>query len=295
MKSRFMKFRLASAIVFFAAVLLAPNLHSACKFSILFVNEFKGAFKPSSNLGGAKELAGIINKIRVKNDKEGRDTVLFFVGGVMSDNASTFRGHEVEYMNLLGVQAAVLGGSDFAEGASAIKKVLKDAKFEVLAANVLDKGGERLFITPSYVMPITEYCKLGIVGVTSQKSGGSAGLTFENPVEYAKDYMDELVEQSDMQIALAYVPSGNARAIATGASGVDLVLSGGNNVSAPGACETVGKAVVCEAPPYGSYIGRVDVDIDSGVKIVNEEFIPVKGGTMWTPKPIKEWLKGLGI
>lgn len=272
-----------------------------CRISILHFNDFHGFLEaPKGALGGGAELAGLINKISTANEKEGRETILLFGGDLMSGTpvSEKYKGKaEFEFLNMLNVQAMVVGNHDFDFGISALKDNMKIANFTALAANIIDKKNERLFAEASFVVSTESGCKIGIMGLTaantpSMTGGDVSTLKFENPITYAGYYIDDLVEQSDLKIALTHLDRSDDIKLAKTVAQLDLVIGGHDHVRPADYCINVGKIPVCETPPNGQYLGKIDIDVTGGKVIIKgKELIHVKGGKIWTPKPVKELLK----
>jgi 2',3'-cyclic-nucleotide 2'-phosphodiesterase (5'-nucleotidase family) len=172
----------------------------------------------------------------------------------------------------------VLGGRDFDYGTAALEKNLKGLKITALAANILlKKGATPLFTPATYVIPLETGCRVGLVGLTSSEGGSSpANLEFTDPIEAADNYIGDLSEQSEVQIALTHIGIAKDAELAGKVPDLDLILGSADPASkGAGHCSDVGKTPVCRTPPNGTHLGRIDIVI-SGNKAVIErkELIP---------------------
>lgn len=279
--------RFVFTVIIFICLALGSSYASAseCKLTILHFNDLHGHLgTPEKGLGGAARLASLIGKIGAANEKSGRYTLLLNGGDVISGTpvSEKFEGQaEFDFLNAIGTEAMVIGNHDFDFGIEPLKKNMKAANFAILSANIIDKPAKRLFTTATYVFPLEKGCRVGIIGLTMDTTpiltgGDVSSLEFGNPIKYAGFYIDDLLEQSEVQVALTHLGVADDIKLAGSVPGLDVVVGGHNHVSAEEYCRVVKGIPVCQTPAYGKYLGRIDLKVENGRVVVEKtELIPI--------------------
>lgn len=281
-----MRSRKLSYIFFFAVFLFLSNVSaSECKLTILHFNDTHGYLTtPKKGLGGGARIANLVANIEAENNIEGRHTILLHGGDLISGTplSGQYKGEaEFKFLGAIGTEVMVLGNHEFDFGIDSLKKNIKHADFPVLAANIIDKKAERLFTTATYVIPFVNECTIGIVGVVTDKTpsmtgGDTSSLKFYDPVESANQYVDDLEDQADVQIALTHIERERDVQLAEKVPYIDVVVGGHDHVNSEDYCKTVKNIPVCETPANGKYVGRIDLSVKNGkVTIEKTELIPV--------------------
>lgn len=258
-------------------------------FTILHFNDFHShlePFKPHDadvDVGGAARLAGAINAVREENAAAGVPTYLLVAGDaitVTTYSVATRGEATFAALNVMGVDAMVLGNHEFDYGPENQKRLVELAEFPVLCANVHAEG------TPGE-SPVLPYIKLGdnpgilIIGLTTEKTTVTThpknveGLLFENPAAVAKGVISEAGDEADVIIALTHLGFHADRKLAEGVPELDLVVGGHSHTKV----ETpayVGDTAIVQAYDYGRFLTRVDCHFENGeFEIVNYELIPI--------------------
>jgi len=292
--------RIGVAFVILAIIFVSTiSFANQCKITILHFNDFHGAIKnPKKGLGGATRLANVVGKIDKQNLKEGRHTLLFSGGDLVSGTpvSDKYQG-EVEYkfLNMIGTEAMVVGNHEFDFSVDTFRKRMKKSNFPILSANIIDKKNERLLTTSAtYTFPLDKGCRLGIMGLTTKgtpqtTSGDVSSLQFTDPIQAASDYIDDFVEQHEIKVALTHMGVAGDVKLAQKVKGFDLVVGGHDHVTPADYCRVVKGTTVCQTPAKGQYVGRIDLAVNNGrVTVEKTELIPVKGGQS---KDVKELIK----
>ncbi len=292
-------FKRINGILVFVAIVLASTISFAnqCKITILHFNDFHGA------IGSAARLASVVGKIDKKNLKEGRHTLLFFGGDLISGTpiSHKYKG-EVEYkfLNAIGTEAMVVGNHEFDFGVDTFRKRMKEANFPILSANIVDKKNERLLTTTAtYTFPLGKGCRLGVMGLTSKDTpemtdADVSSLQFSDPIKAASDYIDDFVDQHEVKVALTHMGVDQDIKLAKKVKsidhkGFDVVIGGHDHVDTDDHCRVAKGVTVCQTPANGKYVGRIDLTVNNGrVTVEKTELIPVKGGQS---KDVKNLLK----
>jgi len=164
-----------------------------------------------------------------------------------------------------GASAFLPGERDLAIGPALLTRLLRQAKIPVVAANLVDSRGKRLFDADRMVE--IKGIKVGIFGVIRALPGDSAqwkawGLDATDPEAAARAAVESL-RQRGARIVVALVHAGNyeeAKTLVAAVPGIDWAVLGHSamNLDTP---ELVGTARMLEAFTMGKHIGRLDLHV----------------------------------
>jgi len=170
----------------------------------------KQAFR-DANRGGIARREVLLNELR-KQEK----SLLLLDAGDFSQGTpfyNTFKGEvEVKMMNLLKYDAVALGNHEFDNGAEALAKILKRARFRVLCANYDVTNSPLKGIVRPYTIIKRNGAKIGIIGVginpdglISEKNFG--GIVYLDPIETVNRIAAQLKESKgcDVVIVLSHL------------------------------------------------------------------------------------------
>ncbi|TCB90720.1 ExeM/NucH family extracellular endonuclease [Micromonospora zingiberis] len=167
---------------------------SPVDLQLLSINDFHGRLESPATVGGqpvggAAQLAGLVNQLRAQNpntafvsagDNIGAST---FISAIDDDNPT------IDALNQMGLTASAVGNHEFDKGIVDLTgRVTDRADFPLLGANVY-RGDNR--VLPAYSVSTIGGVKVGFVGVVTEQTGslvspdGIAGLTFRDPVAEA--------------------------------------------------------------------------------------------------------------
>ncbi|GAB1515965.1 ExeM/NucH family extracellular endonuclease [Actinophytocola sp. KF-1] len=263
---------------------------------VLGINDFHGRLEPpSAGVGGAAQLAGLVNQLREQNpntlflsagDNIGAST---FVSAIDNDNPT------LDALNLMGLDAAAVGNHEFDKGFADLSgRVTDRADFPYLGANVY-RGDER--VLPAYDVRTVAGVRVGIVGVVTEQTAslvspdGIAGLTFRDPVAEADAVAGQLKDgdeangEADVVVLLAHEGAateniGSAADLQNdpvfgdftrASADIDAILSGHTHqpyafeIPVPGTDRT---RPVIQAEDYGVKLGKATLSIDPATKTV---------------------------
>ncbi|MFC6015616.1 ExeM/NucH family extracellular endonuclease [Plantactinospora solaniradicis] len=262
---------------------------------LLSVNDFHGRLESPGNapdgrpIGGAAQVAGLVNQLRAENPNTA------FVSGGDNIGASTFisaiddDNPTIDALNQIGVAASAVGNHEFDKGiADLTGRVTDRADFPLLGANVY-RGDERAL--PAYSVSTIGGIRVGFIGVVTEQTGslvspdGIVGITFREPVAEANAVAGQLKDgdpangEADVVVLLAHEGAATenidsaeelandpvfgkfTRANAT----IDAIFSGHTHqpyafeVPVPG---TDKLRPVVQAEDYGKRLGRVNLTFD---------------------------------
>ncbi|WP_225853617.1 ExeM/NucH family extracellular endonuclease [Micromonospora sp. AMSO31t] len=269
---------------------------------LLSINDFHGRLESPATVngqpvGGAAQLAGLVNQLRAQNpntafvsagDNIGAST---FVSAIDNDNPT------LDALNAMGLSVSAVGNHEFDKGFADLSgRVTDRANFPYLGANVY-RGDQR--VLPAYSVSTIGGVKVGFIGVVTEQTGslvspdGIAGLTFRDPVAEANAVADQLKDgdpangEADVVVLLAHEGAAeenidSAARLANDPvfgkytradADIDVILSGHTHqpyafmVPVPG---TSKLRPVLQAEDYGVKLGKVTLTYDPATKSVTD-------------------------
>lgn len=189
------------------------------ELQLLGINDFHGRLESPATVGGqpvggAAQLAGLVNQLRAENpntafvsagDNIGAST---FISAVDGDNPT------IDALNAAGLTVAAVGNHEFDKGiADLTGRVTDRADFPYLGANVY-RGDQR--VLPAYEVRAIGGVRVGFVGVVTEQTAnlvspdGIAGLTFRDAVAEANTVAGQLSDgnadngEADVVVLLAH-------------------------------------------------------------------------------------------
>ncbi|WP_433530416.1 ExeM/NucH family extracellular endonuclease [Micromonospora sp. CA-263727] len=186
---------------------------------LLSINDFHGRLESPATVGGqavggAAQLAGLVNQLRGQNpntafvsagDNIGAST---FISAINDDNPT------IDALNQMGLAASAVGNHEFDKGiADLTGRVTDRADFPLLGANVY-RGADR--VLPAYSVSNVGGVRVGFVGVVTEQTAslvspdGIRGLTFRDPVAEANLVAGQLKDgnpengEADVIVLLAH-------------------------------------------------------------------------------------------
>ncbi len=184
-------------------------------------------------------------------------------------------------MNALGYDAMTIGDHDFDWGLPALRKASREAKFPLLAADIVDSSGRPAF--PAYVVRQAGAVRVGIAGINARGPAArldatrTGGLRFGAPLEAARRVVEHLrtAERCDLVVLVARAglrgeasadatdpghEEITADAIARAVQGVDVLVMGRTHERVP---SVLRKETLCsQAGRWAEQVGRVDLELE---------------------------------
>ena len=273
--------------IFFSFVLFCSTfgvVAQAQELVILHTNDTHSQIEPNAttakydaNMGGVVRRDAIIRSIRAKHENVILIDAGDFVQGTPYFNA--FNGDvEIEMMNRMGYQVAVLGNHEFDNGIDPLVHILKQADFPFIIANY-DCSATAL---APYVKPTTIIeqagIKIGFIGIGSQPEGliaakNMVGIVVLDPVVEINKHAALLREAGcDYVVVVSHMgyerddDTRGDRMLAAQSHGVDLIIGGHSHTLLKQCVEVTnkdGKPVrITQAGGRGAYLGRIDLKFE---------------------------------
>jgi 5'-nucleotidase/UDP-sugar diphosphatase len=221
--------------------------HKAISLNVAHVNDTHSQFEATSqtvtfDIQGSQEQTGtqmggyprLITKIKELQSNNPKMLTLHAGDAVQGTLYFVEHGEkaDVEMLNLMKLDAFVLGNHEFDRGPQLAADLIQDAQFPVLGANV-DASNEPLLkdkITP-YVIKDVDGEKVAILGLLTETTAEIAKpgntVTFEDPVTKAKALVTEVEGQGiNKIILLSHLGYDKDIELAKAVAGIDVIVGG---------------------------------------------------------------------
>jgi 2',3'-cyclic-nucleotide 2'-phosphodiesterase (5'-nucleotidase family) len=232
-------------------------------------------------VGGVDRLASVVCTVRAAYPGS---VLLIDAGDLIGDTmiADLTRGKAlIAALNHLDYDAMTVGNHEPDFGSGELRKRIAEAKFPVLAANLLERPGGSLLARPSVLRKVGGVA-VGLLGLAYGKTACTTapknveGLSFTDPTEAAKRHVSLLRrEGADIVIALTHLGLGADIQLARDVEGIDVIV-GGHSHNRMIEALRVGDTLIVQAGAHGSDLGRLDLTVERG-KIVRHrrDLIPL--------------------
>lgn len=249
---------------------------------ILYTNDIHGAIlpvpdkdNPAVQNGGVSYLASMVKDIRQEGEAlvmDGGDWAQgTYLGGF--DQGQTM----IKVMNAIGYDSTVIGNHDFDWGRPALDKMMEEADFHVLGANIIDTGSNKVMdgVTPYFVKEVNGV-KIGVVGVTSERTKSETaapnteGLKFNSVAQTVRQAIPELKKQgAELIVVSSHQGLQNDERLAKEVKGIDVIV-GAHSHTRLNDGKMVGNTLVVQAGAKSSHLGELELQVDKNTgKIVN--------------------------
>ena len=248
--------------------------------------------------GGYARIAALVTQIRA----ESTDCLFCDCGDTFQ---GTYPAQETQgkalipILNAMGIDA-MAAHWEFAYGPEVFQQRVSELNYPMLAINVFDKAtNKRVF--PSYVVKEIGGLRIGLVGIASNIIDKTMPPSYSEGIYFTlgKDELPPVInilqsdEKVDLIILISHLGFPQDLKLLSEVQGIDICLSGHthNRLSEP---VIVGKTIVIQSGCHGSFLGRLDVEVNDG-KIIDyrHQLIEVKANTEPDPeveKLVKEAL-----
>lgn len=248
----------------------APEpLPQEVKITILHTNDMHARIVASKTELGHSRIASAFADIKSKNPNT-----------ILVDAGDTFHGlpianidqgsSVVKLMNELGYSYMTTGNHDYNYGFARLLELAKEAKFNILAANVY-KDGKRVF-TP-YVIQNVQGVRVAFFGLASPETAyktdpkGIEGVSFTDPVVEGRMVANELAGQYDVLILISHIGTDKSSDptsinLAQAIPEIDVIIDGHSHTTLED-LQKINKTsvLITSTGSYGVGLGVVDLAI----------------------------------
>ncbi|BDI29685.1 hypothetical protein CCAX7_17360 [Capsulimonas corticalis] len=297
---------------------VAPPQPDSFTLTLLHTNDLHGHILPfpyteagrspeeNPSRGGAARRATLIRRLRAKIHNP---TLLVDAGDTFTRGplSNAYEGvADIEAMNAVGYELAAIGNNEFKgrdatqeqdyDGAqTALRRVIKRARFPWVCANVRASDGGLLEGVQPYVVRQWSGVRVGFLGLTTKTSAKypqTKGFVFTDPIEAAKEWIPKARRDCDILIALTHIGADQDMLLAQGTSGLDAIVGGHSHTflyTPLAAVNTDGVVTpIVQDGEFGVNLGRFDLTFLRGakgwtLKTYHDEMIPIETGISDAP------------
>lgn len=249
--------------------------------------------------GGMARLSTLMKQIRAEHP----NTLLLDGGDMLQGEPINYQSNYIDTlspnavgvaMNALGYDAATIGNHDIEPGHRVYDALVKDVKFPILGANVIDEKTGKPYFTP-YTMIERGGARVAVLGLTTPAIPQWLpehlwrGLRFDDIIKSAEVWVQQIHKQEHPDLLVALIHSGldndnadyfeNAgRKLAETIEGIDLILIGHDHREYVGWIKrSPTDSVLVVNPSNGlKQIAQVRIKLErSGGKVVSKHFEPI--------------------
>lgn len=228
---------------------------------------------PEKGRGGFAKLATVVKEERAKGNA-------FFIHAGDTISPSLLSGfdkgaHVIDILNKIGPDAMAPGNHEFDLGPDAFRARMAEAKFDILATNIIDGNGLPANTKADKIVDV-QGVKVGFFGLTTEETpiASSPGtIKFASTIDTARAKAKELRGKgADIVVAIAHTPLEVDMIIARSA-GVDVII-GGHDEHLLAFYD--GKVTLTESESQGNYITITELSVKKAEK-------DGKTTVTWTP------------
>jgi 2',3'-cyclic-nucleotide 2'-phosphodiesterase (5'-nucleotidase family) len=215
------------------------------------------------NRGGFAKVAAV-----VKAEKAKGNALFIHAGDTLSPSLlSGFDkgAHIIDILNRMGIDAMAPGNHEFDLGPDAFRARMAEAKFDVLATNIVDGGGLPANTKADKMVEI-QGVKIGLFGLTTEETpiASSPGdIKFRSTIDTAREKAKELRGKgADIVVAIAHTPL-EVDMILARSAGVDVII-GGHDEHLLAFYD--GKVTLTESESQGNYVVVTELAVTKATK-----------------------------
>ncbi|GHV10946.1 hypothetical protein FACS1894162_5890 [Bacteroidia bacterium] len=230
-----------------------------------------------ANMGGVARQEYYVSQIRKIN----KNVLLFHSGDFVQGTPyfNLFKGEvEIAAMNVMKYDAVCLGNHEFDYGLEGLAKLVKQAKFPIIATNVDFTGTPMEGLTKKYAIFHRNGLKIGVIGLMVSPHGLIAeenfkGMKFLYPIKAANDMANYLKYQKkcDLIVVLSHLgytsnyerENAGDITLARESRNIDIILGGHTHTFLNVADRRLNldrkEVLIDQVGDRGIYMGRLDV------------------------------------
>ena len=255
------------------------------------------------DIGGIARRATLAARLRAELAQQGTTVWLIDAGDFFLYSAFSNEYHgdaDVLAMNRAGYDFATLGNHEFADSLAQLRKLIADARFQILCANVTDSAARRP-LTQRYEVRRIGAVRVGIFGLVTNGAAHSLaaneGLGVEDVFTVAPAMVAQLrgAEQADLVVLISHCGESVDRQLARRVSGIDVIVGSHSHTRLPQGemvwwsdelkPDEANGTVIVQAGQWGGELGRLDLLLEKNaagkwrVDRYQERLIPVTRDT----------------
>ena len=218
---------------------------------------------PEKGRGGFAKLATVIKEEKARGNA-------FFIHAGDTISPSLLSGfdkgaHIIDILNRMNVDVMAPGNHEFDLGPDAFRARMAEAKFDIVATNIVDGNGLPANTKPDKMVEV-QGVKIGFFGLTTEDTpiaSSPGNIKFSPTIDTARAKAKELREKgADLVVAVAHTPLEVDMIIARSA-GVDVII-GGHDEHLLAFYD--GKVVLSESESQANFVNIVELSVNKTTK-----------------------------
>lgn len=189
---------------------------------------------------------------------------------------------DIPILDMIGVDAACLGNHEFDYGLPWLLKLVRDADFNVLSANLeyspipLTDEFARSESIKGYALFERSGLKIAVIGLTTDEFIKTSQLRIRKPEQVVRQILGELEGRVDFVVVLSHLGYERDVELAKAVKGIDIIVGGHTHTTLREAVK-IGDTLITQTGAYGESIGRLDIVVrDSRIIDYDYRLIPVE-------------------
>jgi len=239
--------------------------------TIVHTNDTHARVESGNGIIGFAKISTKVNELREANP----NLLLIDAGDVFHGQtiATLVRGESIaKILNVMKYDVMVPGNHDFNYGQERLLELKDMLDFPMLAANISKEDDTQLL--DGYMIKEIEGVKVGIFGLATPETAYKThpknveGLTFDNPIEKAKEMVALLKDQVDVIILVGHIGEDEgseftSKKIIAEVPGIDVFVDGHSHTLKPEG-EMVEETLLVQAGAYDEAFGIVNLTLVGG-------------------------------
>ncbi|RPI79268.1 MAG: hypothetical protein EHM45_03580 [Desulfobacteraceae bacterium] len=263
---KFLALILLAAIMAFSPAMLQSALAAGpIEIRILHLNDFHGFAQPYKSFG-ENDLRGSVAVLanRASELAKEKPTLILAAGDfIQGHNWANFSKGKasIELLNLMKVDALVVGNHEFDFGQETLKIRAAEAKFPILGANV-----DGLSALQPFTIKKVGDLYVAVIGVVTEETPETThprnvvGLSFTSAEKSVAAYVEHLRPRADLIVVLSHLGFSADKALAQKVKGIDLIVGGHSHTKLEKG-EQVGSTLIVQAWEHAKALGVVDLTV----------------------------------
>lgn len=239
--------------------------------TIVHTNDTHARVESSDSIIGFAKISTKVNELREANP----NLLLIDAGDVFHGQtiATLVRGESIaKILNAMKYDVVVPGNHDFNYGQERLLELKDMLDFPMIAANIANEDDTQML--DGYMIKEIDGVKVGIFGLATPETAYKThpknveGLTFENPIEKAKEMVELLRNQVDVLICVGHIGEDagsefTSKKIIAEVEGIDVFVDGHSHTLKPEG-EMVEETLLVQAGSYDEAFGIVTLTVTAG-------------------------------
>lgn len=239
--------------------------------TIVHTNDTHARIQSANGIMGFAKISTKVNELRAANP----NLLLVDVGDTFHGQtiATLVQGESIaKVLNAMKYDVMVPGNHDFNYGQDRLLELKGMLNFPMLSANIEKADGTHFL--PGFTIKTIGGLKVGIFGLTTPETlykthpDNVKGLTFQNPIDRAKDMVNLLKDHVDVLVCIGHIGEDagsefTSKKIIDAVDGIDVFIDGHSHTTKPNG-EMVKDTLLVQTGSYDANLGIVNLTVTNG-------------------------------